>query len=645
MNKFYSTGFNFFVACFNTIGRRKWLVIKLFFLILNIFTGVKSFGQTISGFTLANSNTGTGTTMSANVYYVNDGSTTSDKYTGAIGNNATAVVNDNMHPWASLKTVLGLAGLANGDYIYIDAGTYSDQDITLTKTNLNIIGAVDGTGNSITRFVRGVSSDHYFMQINQNNTIVSNLYLQGYNNSTICGSCGGALTVNATGIEVNNVQTTQNWTSSGTANYAILILANSSVVFNGGGSYCNDKSSTAHAAGGMYFFGTGITATIKNYLFNDNYRGSSGGNLLIDNYAGGGSYTASTTVVNIKNTRFQNMTGSVENMGIALQVAGGTVNMTDCYFDNNYSYSNGTIVAGAVYVSNKAVGFNVSKTVFTNNTGLNAKGVTIGIDATSANIVIDSCYFSGNTSTSALGKDIYIKNALSKSSAYCTFNSSAPQYSGIIPTNMGVYDASTPGPSLPSFSGSCATSVVLPVELISFSSECLVGIVKLSWQTASEKNNDYFEVQKSKNGVDFIAIDQVNGNGNSSVVQNYSFEDVEPNNGATYYRLKQVDYNGEFSYSELVSVKCDEVNNNSVYVYPNPATNEIKVNIGNRPNQEVIGYVVNVLGEQIMSFSNKNMNNSALNLSISELSNGIYNLAIFSVQTGEMIGTSKFIKK
>ena len=77
--------------------------------------------------------------------------------------------------------------------------------------------------------------------------------------------------------------------------------------------------------------------------------------------------------------------------------------------------------------------------------------------------------------------------------------------------------------------------------------------IKLNWSTASEENNDYFEIQKSYDSEVFTPIGYVDGAGNSNEVLDYSYTDSETNKA--YYRLKQLDYDGEFEYSDIVVVK------------------------------------------------------------------------------------------
>ena len=92
---------------------------------------------------------------------------------------------------------------------------------------------------------------------------------------------------------------------------------------------------------------------------------------------------------------------------------------------------------------------------------------------------------------------------------------------------------------------------VLPVELTEFAAQKESGYNLLSWSTASEINNAFFEVEKSSDGINFHKIGQVQGAGNSSEELDYEFMDHVVNDETVYYRLKQVDFDGAFEYSPV----------------------------------------------------------------------------------------------
>lgn len=93
----------------------------------------------------------------------------------------------------------------------------------------------------------------------------------------------------------------------------------------------------------------------------------------------------------------------------------------------------------------------------------------------------------------------------------------------------------------------------LPVELVSFSSQCKGNSVELSWMTSSETNNNFFTVQRSNDGVNFRDIGTRAGNGTTSQLHAYAFTDNEPTTGATYYRLNQTDFNGQSTVTPLIA--------------------------------------------------------------------------------------------
>lgn len=90
----------------------------------------------------------------------------------------------------------------------------------------------------------------------------------------------------------------------------------------------------------------------------------------------------------------------------------------------------------------------------------------------------------------------------------------------------------------------------------------------LQWQTKTERNNDFFTIEKSPDGKDFISIGIVNSKGSSNYLQHYSFTDISPKAGINYYRLKQTDADGYFTYSSVVQISFSK--NITIKLSPNP---------------------------------------------------------------------------
>jgi hypothetical protein len=110
----------------------------------------------------------------------------------------------------------------------------------------------------------------------------------------------------------------------------------------------------------------------------------------------------------------------------------------------------------------------------------------------------------------------------------------------------------------------------LPVELISFKGEVADEQVDLTWETASETNNDYFIVERSLSGEVFSGIGQLKGNGTTRNKHSYKLTDFNPIYGTSHYRLKQVDFDGTFAYSDVITVTYEGPSTSLLTVYPNP---------------------------------------------------------------------------
>lgn len=111
-------------------------------------------------------------------------------------------------------------------------------------------------------------------------------------------------------------------------------------------------------------------------------------------------------------------------------------------------------------------------------------------------------------------------------------------------TNYAAPANSTPGYLNP--------NSALPIELVQFEAKVVEGKVMLSWQTASEQNNDFFTLERSYDAQSFEPLIRVVGAGNSNIIQNYNYTDwIDEPKTTLYYRLKQTDYDGNYAYSDL----------------------------------------------------------------------------------------------
>ncbi|XOV66160.1 MAG: T9SS type A sorting domain-containing protein [Fluviicola sp.] len=182
---------------------------------------------------------------------------------------------------------------------------------------------------------------------------------------------------------------------------------------------------------------------------------------------------------------------------------------------------------------------------------------------------------------------------------------------GITNSTTGTFDPSVAGVgthtitySIPGACGDSKTESIavtdcsLPVELLEFDAQVAgQNLVRLTWVTFTEINNDYFEIERSHDGVNFTPIQRVNGAGNSSISLNYEELDDDPYMGISYYRLKQVDFNGSYSYSEIRSVVFEELS--FVNLYPNPAENDLNIVVAVSSKELLRVEIIDMIGRII----------------------------------------------
>lgn len=176
-----------------------------------------------------------------------------------------------------------------------------------------------------------------------------------------------------------------------------------------------------------------------------------------------------------------------------------------------------------------------------------------------------------------------------------------------------------------------STSAPLPVKLTSFAASINNNQTELNWSTASEINNKGFEVEKSRDGVNFETVGFVKGVGNTNHINKYSF--IDNNNSNSFYRLNQLDFDGKNEFSNVISVTNTEELN--LQITPNPFTNSIEINTNK-----------NIVSAEIIDITGKSrilevINGTNASIITNQLSNGIY---FIRINNGETIITKRIIK-
>lgn len=164
----------------------------------------------------------------------------------------------------------------------------------------------------------------------------------------------------------------------------------------------------------------------------------------------------------------------------------------------------------------------------------------------------------------------------------------------------------------------------LPVELINFKGKEQAGTIQLNWQTASEINNQGFEIEWSNDGRAWQKIGWIDGNGSTSSINDYSFIHRSPHRGFNYYRLKQLDFDGAFEYSSILVISFNGQTEFSIY--PNPATDELFLELDERNVEINIYSITGGLVKTVKSVPENYL------IDISDLKSGIYSLEVRSVK-------------
>ncbi|PHK98025.1 hypothetical protein CGL56_12605 [Neolewinella marina] len=115
-----------------------------------------------------------------------------------------------------------------------------------------------------------------------------------------------------------------------------------------------------------------------------------------------------------------------------------------------------------------------------------------------------------------------------------------------------------------------------PVDWLDFRAVARVTGVELQWEVASETENDYFRVERSVDGTEWEALDEVAGNGTSNRYAAFSYLDATPAAGTNFYRLAQVDFDGTVDYSAVVTALW-EAPESELLTFPNPFTSRLTV--------------------------------------------------------------------
>jgi hypothetical protein len=187
--------------------------------------------------------------------------------------------------------------------------------------------------------------------------------------------------------------------------------------------------------------------------------------------------------------------------------------------------------------------------------------------------------------------------------------------------------------------GMTITKATLPIELNDFKASEENNFVRLNWSTLSEKNNNYFEILKSIDGINFVKIGTVNGSQNNNQKQDYSFVDKSAaSSKVVYYKLKQVDNNGDSEEFTPISFKYSSITNSELIVFKN--NNGLVQAKFNAQKGNLNAQVFTIAGIKVAEIANLIVVDGLQNLVFNKsLGSGIY---IIKLKNNKKYVTSKF---
>lgn len=179
----------------------------------------------------------------------------------------------------------------------------------------------------------------------------------------------------------------------------------------------------------------------------------------------------------------------------------------------------------------------------------------------------------------------------------------------------------------------------LPVDLISFTGKKTISGIELNWVTASEKNNERFDLLKSTTANDFVRITSVAGKGTSDVTNQYSYLDAFPAEGTNYYKLNQVDFDGKTTPSNIVAVDMNlAAGKFEMYVAEQDLIYSVYSNATNQATIEIVditGRTINAITINLQA----GLTNGKIPLHF--LSQGIY---VAKLKVDEKVLVKKFVR-
>lgn len=212
--------------------------------------------------------------------------------------------------------------------------------------------------------------------------------------------------------------------------------------------------------------------------------------------------------------------------------------------------------------------------------------------------------------------------------------------------NLTAYEVAAPNVTVPGTWTIAANNNPLPITLLQFTARPDEQVrVILQWTTLHEVDNDFFTIERSRDGHTFEPIIRTDGAGTSYTPLSYTETDENPWMGKSYYRLRQTDFNGTTTVTEPVAVYLDKTASTNVTVYPNPAVDYLTFHCTS--TEAAAGAVLELFsasGEKVLNVTLSSLlsdNGTVYLLPVSGFARGHYHYRVFTVDA--VMGSGKII--
>jgi photosystem II stability/assembly factor-like uncharacterized protein len=256
----------------------------------------------------------------------------------------------------------------------------------------------------------------------------------------------------------------------------------------------------------------------------------------------------------------------------------------------------------------KSTDYGANWTTVSEFNGIGMWGVHVQPD--NSNLVMNACYSCGSSWRSVNGGATWTQISLPSTNYQIFIVDSITQFAA---QGNGFYKLNS--------------DLFIPVELTSFTAETSENEISLNWTTATELNNQGFEIERSSDNQTFEKIGFVPGFGTTTELKSYTYKIIEFYSGTQYFRLKQIDFDGTYEYSDAIEVEALIPGQFTLFQnYPNPFNPSTSIKFSIPVDSNVKLKLFNLLGQEVAELLNSEISAGIhqVDFNASGLSSGTY---------------------